>query len=138
MAITSVVLVESTPYRQRYLVSATTADPGDTVTIANATLVANLSDDPSGPLRVVVNTPTANQAAARAILNSDDPTEAILTNNNVLRAVLTITQRTNSSATINWAIDADAVAGLPAILVTVSDGTGTAYIDIHTRHTYDL
>lgn len=145
MAVTF-VLVENTAYRLRYL--ATSDSEGGTGTIPNdggATpdLRTDLATDPSGPLRAIVRarldgigTVVAGpltQAQARAALNSDNT--ASIGNDYVPRAILTVKPRTGTGV---WSIDANVDGdGDPVVAVTSSGVAGTAYVDIHARHSID-
>jgi hypothetical protein len=79
-----------------------------------------------------------NQAEARALLNSDDAASAVLTNNNVGRAVVTMLKK--QAVTVHWAADVNVDgSGNPTIEVRSDVGTpGVAYLDLHFRHTDDL
>jgi len=160
MALTA-VLVDSAPNRLRYLLSqngVVSSPPSPvvdgTVTIPNdGGVTPDLRTDlglPRGGLAEVVRarldgyrsliaagTPLT-QAQARAILNSDDPTRALLTNNNAPRAVMNLAPRTGL---LNWNIDANVDAqGDPVVVAqsTIGAGVGTCYLDIYYRHTMDL
>jgi hypothetical protein len=79
-----------------------------------------------------------NQAEARALLNSDDAAGAVLTNNHVGRAVVTMLKK--QAVTLHWGADVNVDgAGNPVIEVRSDVGTpGVAYVDLHFRHTDDL
>ena len=145
MAVT-VALVESTPFRLRYL--ATCDGTGATATIPNdggATpdLLTDLANDPSGPLRAIVRARldgigtvaagALSQGQARAILNSDNTTS--VGNDYVPRAILSVTIRTGAGV---WSVDANVDGGGdPVVAVTSSSVAGTAYVDIWARHSFD-
>jgi hypothetical protein len=148
MAITF-TLVESTPYRLRYL--AVNASPfGTTATIPNdggATpdLRTDLANDPSGPLRAIVRAGVdgigtvaagaLTQAQARAIMNSDNT--GSVGNDLVPRAITTVTPRGTTPVVFGVDINVDGQAD-PVVIVTSSAATGEAYVDIHARHSIDL
>lgn len=154
MALTA-ALVESTPYRLRYLLtndgvddSPSDPDIGGLVTIPNDLGVTpDLATDASaGPLDRVINVrrngygpfPAAaiTQAQARALMNSDDAAN-VLGNDLVGRCVCEVTGRTGR---LSWAVDIDVDGqGDPIVLARSSVGVaGTGYLDIYFRHTYDL
>lgn len=131
MAITSVTLVLSTPYRLRYLITTDNAAGASVATLpsqggASPDLLTDLADTSNnpgglaGPLRPIINSgeaglgPVVASAAAltvaqaRAFFNSDDAAGAVLTNSNVLRAQLSVTPREGTSS---WLVDAAAGAG---------------------------
>ena len=131
MAITSVTLVLSTPYRLRYLITTDNAAGASVTTLPSQggltpdllTDLADTSNNPgglAGPLRPIINSgeaglgPVVASAAAltvaqaRAFFNSDDAAGAVLTNSNVLRAQLSVTPREGTSS---WLVDAAAGAG---------------------------
>lgn len=149
MAIT-VALVEVTPFRLRYLATQD-GQAGALATIPNAVgATPDLGTDILGasgpsPLQALIDAgrdgyksvgPTLTQAEARALLNSDDPTRAVLTNNNVGRAVLSVTGR--DAPAVGWAVDVNVAAGQPVIEVRSGAAAATAYVDLHYRHTDDL
>lgn len=175
-------LVENTPYRLRYLafqdgvISSPPLLSDGFAVIPNdggpsPDLLTDLANDPVGPLARIVRarldglgavisppgTPLT-QAQARALLLSDDPTNATLTNNTVPRALI-VSQCSGRSFNpldpfdpgppqLNWilsslvdfCLDANVDAdGDPIVEVRSGLGfPGFAYIDIHERHTYDL
>ena len=149
MALTA-VLVESTPYRLRYLITSSTA-AGLIVTIPNVAgvtpdLRTDLATAPSGPLREIIRagvdgigTVAAGAltlAQARDIMNSDG-SGASVGNDLVSRAVLTLTPRVNAVA--SWATDVSVLAFNPQIVVTIGVAlVADCYLDIHMRHSYDL
>jgi hypothetical protein len=154
MALTA-ALVESTPYRLRYLLtqdgavtSPTDPDVDALVTIPNDIGgTPDLATDASpGPLDQVINVrrngygPFAagaiTQAQARALMNSDDAAN-VLGNDLTGRCVCEVTGRTGR---LSWAVDVDVdLQGDPEINVRSTAGVaGTGYLDIHFRHTYDL
>jgi hypothetical protein len=155
MALTA-QLVESTPYRLRYLltndgVDSSPSDPDvdGSVTIPNdAGVTPDLRTDASpGHLDRIINVRlngygplpagAITQAQARALLASQDAAGAVLTNDLVGRAVCEVQGRTGR---LTWAVDVDVdVQGDPVVIVRSSVGVaGTGYLDIHFRHTYDL
>lgn len=79
-----------------------------------------------------------SQAEARALLNSDDAGGAVLTNNNVGRAVITLLKK--EAITVHWGADVNVDgSGNPVVEVRSDVGTpATALVDIHFRHTDDL
>jgi hypothetical protein len=79
-----------------------------------------------------------SQAEARALLNSDDAAGAVLTNNNVGRAVVTMLKK--PPVTVHWSADVNVDgSGNPVIEVRSDVGTpAAAYVDLHFRHTDDL
>lgn len=169
MAIT-LSLVYSRPDRLRYLCDqdgvissppvaadglATLAnDGGATPDLQTDMLLAGALAGVSGlPLLALINAgrngfgPIAagglTQAQARAIFMSDDAAGAVLTNNQVLRAVCGITPRNGGGVpigSIQWAVDVNVDGqGDPVIEIRSSVGeAAAAYLDIHLRHTHDL
>lgn len=149
MAVTA-ALVEATGERLRYLLTQDGA-AGTTLTIANATLLADIltaaGAGVSGlPLKPIIDAgrngigPVAagalNQAGARAICLSDDAANVMLTNNNVPRAVVETLPR---SASVAVAVDANVDGSAnPVLEVTMGAAAQTAYLDFHLRHTVDL
>lgn len=155
MALTA-ALVESTPYRLRYLLTAdgvvtspTDPDVDALVVIANdAGATPDLRTDASaGPLDEIINVRingygpivagAITQAQARALYLSDDAAAAVLTNDLVGRAVSEVQGRTGR---LSWAVDATIdLQGDPCLTVRCTAGVaGTGYVDLHFRHTYDL
>lgn len=142
-------LVEATPFRVRYLMTAS-GQPGTTV-LPNANIVGinpDLRNDARGgvagveSLFNVLSTPVANAAEARRVMFGDltSPTPALPDG---LHARVTITPRTDAKA---WSVDADEganagdapSAGFPVLVVLIPDnvaGTEEAYLDIHVDHT---
>ncbi len=165
MALTITALVDATPYRLRYLAtqdgvitSPSNPDVDALATIPNnggatpdlRTDIETVSVSGAGgiPLREIIRArldgfgPLApgalTQAQARAIMNSDDPTSAVLTNQRVGRAVCRVYPRTGNN--VPWAVDVN-VDGQGDPVIEVRSGTGTAataYVDVHFRHTDDL
>ena len=156
MAVTA-TLNHTTPYRLLYLLNQD-GGAGTTLTITNAVLLADaiaglsgagLAAGAMGPTLVsIINAsvlgigPIAagtalTQAQARAILNSDDAARAVLTNNNVPRAVTRFTCR---DVPDNWSVDVDVTGGLPDIRVVATGGGGarTALLEIMFRHSAQL
>ncbi len=141
------VLVENTSYRLRYL--ATSDSEGGTGTIPNdggasPDLLTDLANDPSGPLRAIVRARldgigivaagALSQGQARAALNSDNSTN--IGNDYVPRAILRVIPR---SGVGTWSVDANVDGqGDPVVAVISSAAVGTAYVDIHARHSIDL
>jgi len=150
-------LVESTPFRLRYLLTAdgevsspTNPDLDASVVIPNDVggATPNLDTDSSaGPLREVVKVrltgygPIAagaiTQAQARALFLSDDAASAVLTNDLVGRCVAECQGRTGR---LSWAVDAEIDGqGDPVLRARCTAGVaGTGYVDLHFRHTFDL
>ena len=147
MAIT-VSLVESTPFRLRYLLVNSGSPLGGSATIPNdagATpdLRTDLATDPSGPMRAIaragvdgigiIAAGALTQAGARAILNSDNTGN--VGNDYVPRAVMTLTPRSGAAT---WAADANVDGGTdPVVDITSSAAAGECYLDIHARHSID-
>lgn len=147
MAITF-ALVENTPYRLRYLATNSGSPLGGTAQIPNdggATpdLLTDLATDPSGPLRAIVRARldgigtlaagALSQAQARAAMNSDNT--ANIGNDYVPRAITTVMPR---SGTATWVVDINVDGqGDPVVEVVSTAAAGTAYIDIHARHSID-
>ena len=141
-------LVESTPYRLRYLATSGGEVLGGTGTIPNdggATpdLLTDLtaSFENLHALRACVRarldgygtigsgTPLT-QAQARALFLSDNTVS--VGNNTLMRAVTTVTTRTG---TASWSVDANVDGqGDPVVAVTASVAAGDAYVDIHCRY----
>lgn len=148
MSIT-VTLVESTPYRLRYLAVNSGSPLGGTANIPNdggATpdLRTDLSNDPAGPMRAIVRAGldgigtvaagALTQAQARAIMNSDNT--GSVGNDYVPRAITRIYAR---SGTADWGVDINVDGGAdPIVSIISSAAAGEAYIDIHVRHSIDL
>lgn len=142
-------LVESTPYRQRYLATNSGSPLGGTAQIPNdggATpdLTTDLANDPSGPLRAIIRARTfgigivaagaLTQAQARAIMNSDNT--ANVGNDLVPRAITTVMPR---SGTATWNVDINVDGqGDPVVEVVSTAAAGTAYVDIWARHSINL
>ncbi|UCC72054.1 MAG: hypothetical protein JSV86_17050 [Gemmatimonadota bacterium] len=157
MALTA-ALVESTPYRLRYLITSdgVVTSPSDPDVDALIVIpndgggTPDLQTDASpGPLDQIINV-RANgygpipagaitQAQARALLASEDNVVApvVLTNDLVGRAVCEVTGRTGR---LSWSCDANIDGqGDPTIEVRCTAGVvGTGYLDVYFRHTYDL
>lgn len=149
----TLALVDSTPYRLRYLMTAT-GQPGFT-TLPNALGVTPdlrtdaqagaLSSVGSGaPLLEVLGIAVADQAGARRLLLGDVVASAAPLLPGGLHARAKITPR-NRGGLVGWAVDADegAAAGDPASAgfgVYVIDpptnaaGGEEAYLDIHLSH----
>lgn len=92
------------------------------------------------------------QAQARALLNSDDPTNAVLTNRNIMSCQMYITPRTQvgsggvlvggqAGSGATWLCDvAVDASGDPTVQVGTArrpPAAGTAYLTIHLRHSID-
>lgn len=147
MSIAAPVLVESSPYRLRYLVTMVNSVAGITADIPNATLRADLAAAIS-PLRPIMFANTngfgtippgpLTDAQVKDILNSDG-SGASAGNDSLTRAVIDIIPRDGENA---WVVDAVAVGGAPTVRVAVTAivgvGMSHAYIDIHARHSIDL
>jgi len=152
MALTA-ALVESTANRLRYLLT-NVSPPTTTVTIPNdggvtPDLLTDLATDPSGPLRRIIRarvdgigtiaagTPLT-QAQARDILNDDGT--ATVGNNNVPRAICTVTGRTVglNGLVPPWAVDVNVDGGGDPVIVVRTLGANysgaTAYLDVHVQH----
>ncbi len=142
-------LVETSAYRLRYLATNSGSPLGGTASIPNdggATpdLLTDLATNPSGPLQQIVRAriqgigtvaagTALTQAQARCIMNSDNSTS--VGNDYVPRAITEIWPR---SGTATWVVDINVdVDGDPVVAVTSSAAAGTAYIDIHARHSID-
>jgi hypothetical protein len=162
MAITA-TLVDATPYRLRYrcvqdgVISSppsladaqTTIDALGAATpdlVTDIATVGTLGGASGAALRALVRSgqdgygPLAagakTQAQARAILNSDDPGNAIL--NGLPAGILDVNGRTGAIA---WAIDAniDGGSSFPNMVVTSETGTAAdAYADLEYRDSYDF
>jgi hypothetical protein len=152
-------LVDVTPYRLRYKatqdgVISSPADPADGFNTIENDLTASpdLGTDiatatgPS-PLQALINAgrngykhvaAVLSQAEARALLNSDDAAKAVLTNNNVGRAIVTMLKK--PPVEVKWAADVNVDgAGNPVIEVRSDVGTpAAAYVDLHYRNNDDL
>lgn len=150
-------LVDATPYRLRYLLTQTVNSPAaaDTYTLPNTIggATPNLDTDSivnsgvsASPLHRMIDVrnngwgPIAagaiNQAQARALFNSDDNAGAVNTSFQVVRAITNVTPRAGQySWAVDWNVDAQ---GDPVCVVNAPAGAGTAYLDIHVRHTNDL
>lgn len=162
MAITF-TLVDATPYRLRYLAvqdgvissPPVEADGFDTIpNDANPTpdlktdiLTAPTQGGGGSPLQKLIDAgrngykhvaAALNQAEARALFNSDDAAGAVLTNNYVGRAVVTMLKK--PPVTVHWSADVNVDgSGNPVIEVRSDVGTpAAAYVDLHFRHTDDL
>ncbi len=149
MALTA-TLVESSPYRLRYLITSSTA-AGVTVTIPNIAgvtpdLRTDLSTAPSGPLREIVRagvdgigTVAAGAltlAQARDIMLSDG-SGASVGNDLVPRAIVSLQPKTGAAS--SWAVDVSVLAFNPQVVVTIgAAAVAECYLDIHMRHSYDL
>jgi hypothetical protein len=163
MAITF-ALVDAAPYRLRYLATQDGVissppvssdgfdtidnDVGATPDLSTDINTVAVSGGGQAPLKALiyarrngnykaVTTGALTQAEARALLNSDDAAGAVLTNQNVGRCVTSVTPRTGAVA---WATDINVDGnGDPIIEVRSTTGTaGTAYVDLHYRHTANL
>jgi len=150
-------LVDATPYRLRYLLTQTVNSPAaaDAMTIPNiiAGATPNLDTDSivntgvgGSPLHRMIDVRNngwgpivagaITQAQARAMFASDDNAAAVNTSFQVVRAITTIQARTGQ---YNWAVDWNVDAqGDPDVDIIAPAGAGTAYLDIHVRHTNDL
>jgi hypothetical protein len=149
-------LVEATPYRLRYLATATAEGTGASTTgvITNrGTGSPDLRGDADtfndGPMHKLVSRDGSTQAKARTLLNGDG-----LTANTDLvtqRAKLEVIPRNAliDASGVHWAVDAidgntgDAGAppagsnGFPCVQVTAPNVSGAiAYVDIHFQHSY--
>lgn len=147
MAIT-ISLVESTPFRMRYLLVNSGSPLGGSANIPNdAGATPDLRTDldaAAGPLRQImyagvsgIGTVAAgalDQAGARALLLSDNT--GSVGNDKVPRAVTMLTIRSGAGT---WSVDANVDGQAdPVLTVTSSAAAGTAYIDIWARHSIDL
>lgn len=85
---------------------------------------------PAGPLTT---------AQVRALLQSDDPGDLVLVNNNVPRAIASVENRAIASPE-NWAVDALAIGGVMTLRVTTATGLfgSGIYLDIVQQHTLVL
>ena len=147
MAVTA-ALVLAKPHRLRYLVTQDGA-AGTTLTLPNTPgggTTPNLSTDSVGLpasttmwklMRARVNGygPIAagalTQAQARALLLSNDPTNAVITNKNVLTAVCTITP--NGATATSWSVDANVDGeGDPVLAIVAPAAASSVYLDIIT------
>jgi hypothetical protein len=144
-------LVESTPYRLRYLATTSATGPDGGIIPNNGgaspDLQTDLANDPSGPLRACVNarrngfgfvpagTPLT-QAQARAVLNTDNLKQVTIGNSPVTAIT---TRQIVAPTTAQWAVDIGVDGeGDPVVQVATVAGPGTCYIDIHCRHSIDL
>jgi hypothetical protein len=133
MAITF-TLAESTPHRLRYLCT----NAGDTLfpstgTLDNATLQTDAID--GTPMADIMATATADQAAARELLLGEGlTTQADI---NTPRCHCKLTPRNLVADQEPWAVDADAAANHPVLVVYACDASGPtyAYLDIEFEHT---
>jgi len=144
-------LINRNANRQRYLctqdgvISSPPVPADGFATLSSATLVGNAL---AGPLRTIVratidgigavwaagNVPAHTQAQARAILNSEDPTNAVLTNQLVPHAILG-TQGRAAPTSVRWTVDANVDGGGNPVVEVRSDVgiAATAILDIEVQ-----
>ncbi len=158
MAITF-TLVERSTYGLRYLATVEdeeslatetgiiqAAGDGDAdVSLQDGSIpvAGNAERSPAGALKILVDTPAADQAQARALLAGELAGAPAITN--VFRGHIAVTPREGNF--FSWQVDTNegAAAGAPAAsdgfaVVTVTafahgQGPGTAYIDVIAKHT---
>lgn len=128
--------------------------------VGNRTLLVNIVRARLDGIGVIPAGTPLTQAQARALLLSDDPTEALLTNNNVPRAIVTaqcsvrvfvpgqpfnplpspLPTFAQLSSLVDFCVDANVdLQGDPVVEVRSGVGfPGFAYIDIYARHTINL
>lgn len=174
MAITA-VLVEASAYLLKYLltqdgvsagspfVDSTLLLPnngGATPDLRTDALTGAAAEGASNLLRIMraridgfgpIAAGPLTQAQARALLNSDDATNAVLTNRNIMSCRLHVYPRSQgaagagvggqSGAPVTWLCDASVdVSGDPIVGVTTArrpPQASTAYLEIKLRHSYD-
>jgi hypothetical protein len=126
-------IVKASPNHMRYLATATGAETG-VLTCSGAATPDVQTDAPGGQLKTISKTVAngygklaagaLNQAQARALWASDDPTNLVGTN--MPLAISTITPR--SAITAN--LDLNVSGGNPTFNITFS-GAGSVYLDIY-------
>lgn len=131
----TIALVEATPHRLRYLLTA--SGTGAVTTLPNTGGVTpDLTTDcvkAVSPLRELVTTAITSQAEARRLLMGEQSTS---TPNiaHVHRAHCYITARTPKAS---WAVDVDVIGTAPVVKIDPpATGGATAYLDIYDAHTY--
>ena len=174
MAITA-VLVEASAYMLKYLLTQDGASTGSPLTDSTFVIPNNAGVTPDlrtdalagaaaeghGVLQEIIRARidgyeslaagALTRAQARALLNSDDATNVVLTNRNVMSCRLSIIPRSQGAAGFGvgaqalapnvWLCDADVdVSGDPVVAVFTArrpPAAGTAYLTIKARHSYD-
>lgn len=127
-------LVASGPNHLRYLMTAAGAETA-ALPIAGGATPDVLTDAPGGQIKRIAQcfdngygklaAGALNQAKARALWLSDDPTNLVGTG--VPRAICTTTART----AITFALDADVDGNGEPELNAAASGAGTGYLDIY-------
>jgi len=154
------VLIESTPYRLRYLLTSLGRQGGGVTVIPNAagaspdlrTDAASLTrgaGTPFGaPLYELVSIPTANQARARALLLGESAALPAIVNTG-RHAHADVTPRVGAGGVgVPAVVTVDAnegaaagdlpSAGYPVLVIYVGTSTAgeTCYLDLHLKHSY--
>jgi len=131
----TIALVEHTPHRLRYLLTA--SGTGAVTTLPNTGGVTpDLTTDcapEASPLRDLVTTPIASQAEARRLLMGE---QSVLTPNiaHVHRAHCYVTPRAPKAS---WAVDVDVSSGKVVVKIDPpSSAQATAYLDVYDAHTF--